>query len=110
MVAAEKSDRANAANRQRTLGGQLRQGTVHRGHALAVDGGLMAARPHSELGRRMAEALESADDYPGWKTSIALPDGSSTRICCPPGPEMIALRKFAPASVIAATVAAMSST
>ena len=30
MVAAEKSDRANSANRQRTLGGWLRQGTVHR--------------------------------------------------------------------------------
>ena len=29
MVAAEQSDRANAANRQRMLGGQLRQGTVH---------------------------------------------------------------------------------
>ena len=32
------------------------------GHALAVDGGLMAARPHAELGRRMAKALESPDD------------------------------------------------
>ena len=32
------------------------------GHALAVDGGLMAARPHADLGRRMAKALESADD------------------------------------------------
>ena len=32
------------------------------GYALAVDGGLMAARPHAELGRRMVKALESADD------------------------------------------------
>ena len=32
------------------------------GHALAVGGGLMAARPHAELGRRMIKALESADD------------------------------------------------
>ena len=30
MVAAEQSDRANAANHQQALGGQLRQGTVHR--------------------------------------------------------------------------------
>jgi len=32
----------------------------------------------------------------GWNSSTGLPDGSSTRICEPPGPVTMSLRKWTP--------------
>jgi hypothetical protein len=46
-------------------------------------------------GRRSAPARESQSA--GWKSSIGLPAGSSSRICFPLLPVTISLRKLAPA-------------
>ena len=43
--------------------------------------------------------VEAANDpprYAGWKSSTTLPDGSSQRICWPPGPLTISFRKVTP--------------
>jgi hypothetical protein len=46
----------------------------------------------------------------GWKSSIGLPAGSSSRICRPPGPLTISLRNVRPAERSRSTSRAMSST
>jgi hypothetical protein len=46
----------------------------------------------------------------GTKSSIGLPEGSSSRICDPPGPVMMSLRKRTPAARSRVTSAARSST
>jgi len=46
----------------------------------------------------------------GWNSSTRLPDGSTNRICDPPGPVTISLRNCAPASRNRATSAGRSST
>ena len=46
----------------------------------------------------------------GWKSSTTLPDGSSSRICCPPGPDTMSFRNLRPAALSGATSAAMSLT
>ena len=46
----------------------------------------------------------------GWKSSIGFPDGSSIRICWPPGPLTMSLRNVRPAARRRSTSAAMSST
>src|SRR5216684_2563031 len=57
-----------------------------------------------ELGRRRASGKI------GSNSSMGLPDGSSTRICLPPIPVTISLRKWAPALRSASTVVARSET
>ena len=47
---------------------------------------------------------------PGWNSSTTLPEGSSRRICFPPGPVTMSLRNDAPRSRSSATSASMSST
>ncbi len=46
----------------------------------------------------------------GWNSSTTLPEGSSARICLPPGPVTISLRKLTPSARSRATSASMSST
>lgn len=46
----------------------------------------------------------------GWKSSTTLPEGSSSRICLPPGPLRMSLRNRAPALRKRATSASTSST
>src|SRR5918996_1414165 len=46
----------------------------------------------------------------GWKSSIGLPEGSSSRICFPPGPVTMSLRKCTPSARRRSTSAAMLST
>src|ERR1044071_349859 len=46
----------------------------------------------------------------GWNSSIGLPEGSSSRICWPPGPVTMSLRNLSPPARSRPTSAAMSST
>ena len=46
----------------------------------------------------------------GWKSSTTLPDGSSSRICLPPGPWTMSLRKASPARRRRSTSATRSTT
>ena len=52
----------------------------------------------------------SAQRAAGSNSSTTLPDGSSSRICLPPGPVTMSFRKVAPASRRRATSSSMSST
>ena len=54
--------------------------------------------------------LSHDDQSAGWKISIGLPDGSSRRICRPPGPLTMSLRKLTPAVRRRSTSASMSPT
>ena len=49
-------------------------------------------------------------DCPGWNSSTTFPDGSSARICLPPGPLTMSLRKLTPRARSRSTSASMSST
>ena len=62
--------------------------------------------------RRQAGGQGLLSDYApaGWKSSIGFPEGSSIRICCPPGPLTMSLRNVRPAARRRSTSAAMSST
>jgi hypothetical protein len=68
------------------------------------------------LAQQLAVAIEPgryeslASSIVGSNSSIGLPEGSSTRICLPPTPSTISLRKDAPAARSASTLAARSST
>ena len=54
--------------------------------------------------------LDDRVQVAGWKSSIGLPDGSSSKICRPPGPLMTSLRKLTPFPRSRSTSALMSST
>ena len=72
-------------------------------------------RPHSRSDRCAAPARGCQGHRrlrapAGWKSSIGLPEGSSSRICWPPGPLTMSLRNVRPAARSRSTSAAMSST
>ena len=92
--------------------------------ALKLD---LAARPDTGLGtytrgkRAFVARVLAADGIElrptgepaqpaGWKSSTTFPEGSSRRICCPPGPVTISFRNATPSPRRRSTSAAMSST